>query len=43
MERVSSGQVSALRQIGTTGKSLKSLSIPSRKNIPLALSGKSVI
>ena len=32
-----------LRQTNTTGKSLKSLSIPSRKNIPLAPSGKSVI
>jgi len=31
------------RQINTTGKSPKSLSIPSRKNIPLTPSGKSVI
>jgi hypothetical protein len=43
MERVFSGQVSTLRQIGTTGKSHKSLSIPTRKNKPLALSGKSLI
>jgi hypothetical protein len=33
----------SLRHINPTGKSLKSLSIPSRKNIPLAPSGKSVI
>ena len=32
-----------VRQINPTGKSPKSLSIPSRKNIPLAPSGKSVI
>jgi hypothetical protein len=32
-----------LRQINSTGKSPKSLSSPSRKNIALALSGKSVI
>ena len=32
-----------VRQINPTGKSLKTLSIPSRKNIPLASSGKSVI
>jgi hypothetical protein len=33
----------SLRQINPTGKSVQSLSIPSRKNIPLNLSGKSVI
>jgi len=33
----------SVRPIGTTGKSLQSLSIPHRKNIPLAPSGKSVI
>jgi hypothetical protein len=32
-----------LRQINPTGKSSKFLSSPSRKNIPLNLSGKSVI
>ena len=32
----------SLRQINPTGKSLKSLSSPSRKNIPLTPSGKSV-
>jgi len=32
-----------LRQINLTGKSVQNLSIPSRKNIPLAPSGKSVI
>jgi hypothetical protein len=30
-----------LRQTGTTGKSVKSLSIPSRENIPLSFSPKS--
>jgi len=34
---------SSVRQSNATGKSLKSLSILSRKNIPLAPSGKSVI
>jgi len=32
-----------VRQSNPTGKSLKTLSIPSRKNIPLAPSGKSLI
>jgi hypothetical protein len=32
-----------LRQINLTGKSVQNLSIASRKNIPLAPSGKSVI
>jgi hypothetical protein len=32
-----------LRPIGTTGKITKSLSTPSHKNIPLNLSGKSVL
>jgi hypothetical protein len=31
----------SVRPIGTTGKSLENLSISSRKNIPLASSGKS--
>jgi hypothetical protein len=34
---------SSVRQSNATGKSLKNLSIPSHKNIPLAPSGKSVI
>jgi hypothetical protein len=32
-----------VRQSNATGKSVQSLSIPSRKNIPLAPSGKSLI
>jgi hypothetical protein len=34
---------SSVRQSNATGKSPKNLSIPSHENIPLALSGKSVI
>jgi hypothetical protein len=34
---------SRLRQNNPTGKSLKNLSIPAAKNIPLSPSGKSVI